>query len=467
MPSIEFVFVALSAFLLLAIVGSKAATRTGVPVLLLFLALGMLAGSDGLGGFYFDNPALAQSVGVVALAFILFSGGLNTPWKDVRPVLKQGLALSTLGVTLTALCVGWFALTFLGFTLAEGVLLGAIIASTDAAAVFAVLNSKSVRLRGRLKELLELESGSNDPMAVFLTVGVLQLITNPGQSPLSLIPMFVLQMGLGALIGLGIGRGARLAHQQAAAGIRRVVSRAFACIGARHLRDYGAGGGQRLFGRLSGRVGDGAARFRAQAQPGAVSRRAGVADADRDVCDAGPAGLSVTAAKRCLGRIVCRGLLDLLRSPVECLSRPGADAVEPARKAVCSWVGLRGAAPIVLATFPVLAGVAKADTIFHLVFFIVLTSVLVQGTLIIPMAKWLKVYDATPPPSPLAYVMRDRAIANDLREIHVLPDAPAVGKQIVDLHLPPDVLIVLIGRGDDMIALVLGSTVISSKTRCW
>ena len=203
MPSIELLFVALAAFLLLAILGSKVAVKTGVPVLLLFLLLGMLAGTDGFGGIQFDNPWLAQSVGVVALAFILFSGGLDTPWHDVRPVLKEGLALSTLGVTLTALCVGWFAATFLGFTLPEGILLGAIIASTDAAAVFSVLNSKSVRLKGRLKELLELESGSNDPMAVFLTVGMLQLIANPGQSPLTLIPMFILQMGLGALIGRG------------------------------------------------------------------------------------------------------------------------------------------------------------------------------------------------------------------------------------------------------------------------
>ena len=207
MPSIELLFVALAAFLLLSILGSKVATRTGVPVLLLFLVLGMLAGSDGPGGYYFDNPWLAQSIGVVALAFILFSGGFDTEWTAVRPVLKEGLVLATAGVTLTALCVGWFAATFLGVTWLEGILLGSIIASTDAAAVFAVLNSKSVRLTGRLKELLELESGSNDPMAVFLTVSMLQLIANPGQSPLTLVPMFVLQMGLGALLGVAFGRG--------------------------------------------------------------------------------------------------------------------------------------------------------------------------------------------------------------------------------------------------------------------
>lgn len=460
MPSIDFLFVAFAAFLLLAIVGSKAATRTGVPVLLLFLALGMFAGSDGLGGFYFDNAWLAQSVGVAALAFILFSGGLNTPWKDVRPVLKQGLGLSTLGVTLTALCVGWFAATFLGFTPAEGVLLGAIIASTDAAAVFSVLNSKSVRLRGRLKELLELESGSNDPMAVFLTVGMLQLIANPDLSPLSLIPLFVLQMGLGTLIGLGAGRGAvwlinklRLEYD----GLYPVLSLALVLV------TYGAtalvGGNGFLAVYLAGLV---------MAQQDFVHKRSLVQFHDglawlMQIVMFVTLGLQVFPSR--LPTVALSGLyvaifLIFFARPLSVFIALAPTRLSLRDKVFVSWVGLRGAAPIVLATFPLLAGVAKADTIFHLVFFIVLTSVLVQGTLIIPMARWLKVYDATPPrPSPLAYVMRDRTIANNLAEIHVLPDAPAVGKQIVDLHLPADVLIMLIGRGDDMV-VPRGSTVI-------
>lgn len=460
MPSIELLFVALAVFLLLAILGSKAATKTGVPVLLLFLLLGMLAGSDGLGGIQFDNPWLAQSVGVVALAFILFSGGLDTPWQDVRPVLKQGLALSTLGVTLTALCVGWFAATFLGFTLPEGILLGAIIASTDAAAVFSVLNSKSVRLKGRLKELLELESGSNDPMAVFLTVGMLQLIANPGQSPLTLIPMFILQMGLGALIGYGVGRGAvwlinrlRLEYD----GLYPVLS--FALV----LVTYGAtalvGGNGFLAVYLAGLV---------MAQQEFVHKRSLVQFHDglawlMQIIMFVTLGLQVYPSR--LPDVALAGLyvavfLILFARPLSVFLALAPTKLNLREKVFVSWVGLRGAAPIVLATFPVLAGVAKADTIFHLVFFIVLTSVLLQGTLIIPAAKWLKVYDATPPrPSPLAYVMRDRTIANDLAEVHVGAGAPAVGKQIVDLHLPPDVLLVLIGRGGDMI-VPRGSTVI-------
>lgn len=460
MPSIELLFVAVAAFLLLAILGSKAATKTGVPVLLLFLLLGMLAGADGLGGIQFDNPWLAQSVGVVALAFILFSGGLDTPWQDVRPVLKEGLALSTLGVTLTALCVGWFAATFLGFTLPEGILLGAIIASTDAAAVFSVLNSKSVRLKGRLKELLELESGSNDPMAVFLTIGMLQLIANPGQSPLTLIPMFILQMGLGALIGYGVGRGAvwlinrlRLEYD----GLYPVLS--FALV----LVTYGAttivGGNGFLAVYLAGLV---------MAQQEFVHKRSLVQFHDglawlMQIIMFVTLGLQVYPSR--LPDVALAGLyvaifLILFARPLSVFLALAPTRLSVREKVFVSWVGLRGAAPIVLATFPLLAGVAEADTIFHLVFFIVLTSVLLQGTLIIPAAKWLHVYDATPPrPSPLAYVMLDQTIANDLAEIHVEAGAPAVGKQIVDLHLPPDVLLVLIGRGGDMI-VPRGSTVI-------
>jgi cell volume regulation protein A len=398
----------------------------------------------------------------VALAFILFSGGLDTPWTDVRPVLKQGLTLSTLGVTLTALCVGWFAATFLGFTLAEGILLGAIIASTDAAAVFAVLNSRSVRLKGRLKELLELESGSNDPMAVFLTVGMLQLIANPGQSPLTLIPMFVLQMGLGALIGLAAGRGGvfiinrlRLEYD----GLYPVLSFALVLItyGATAL----AGGNGFLAVYLAGLV---------MAQQDFVHKRSlrefhdGLAWLMQIVMFV-TLGLQVFPSR--LPDVALSGLLVALflivfARPLSVFIGLAPTRLSVREKLFVSWVGLRGAAPIVLATFPLLAGVAKADTIFHLVFFIVLTSVLLQGTLIIPMARWLGVYDATPPRlSPLAYVMRDRTIANDLAEIHVPPGAPAVGRQLVDLHLPSDVLIVLIGRGGDMI-VPRGSTVIEA-----
>lgn len=194
-------------FLTLSIIASKVAARSGVPVLLLFLGLGMLAGSDGPGGIFFDNAWLAQTVGVIALVLILFSGGLDTQLSDVQAVLRPGLSLATIGVIVTACCVGVFMHLTFGFTLYEGILLGAIISSTDAAAVLTLLRGRGIHLKARLKPLLELESGSNDPMAVFLTVGMIQLIQNPNTSPLVLIPLFVVQMSLGALAGFIIGRG--------------------------------------------------------------------------------------------------------------------------------------------------------------------------------------------------------------------------------------------------------------------
>src|SRR5687768_11495010 len=199
--SIESVLLGVSVLLFLSVLPSKASAKLGVPALLLFILIGMFAGSEGPGGIEFDYPRLAQSVGVVALVFILFAGGLDTEWASVRPILWHGIALSTVGVGLTAVSVAWFAVRILEFSLLEGLLLGSIVSSTDAAAVFAVLRSKNVSLKNPLKPLLEFESGSNDPMAVFLTIGFVSLLTNKDASLLDLLPMFLLQMPVGALLG--------------------------------------------------------------------------------------------------------------------------------------------------------------------------------------------------------------------------------------------------------------------------
>src|SRR5581483_12424791 len=192
--------------LLLSVLASKASTRLGVPALLLFLLIGMLAGSDGPGGIYFDDPYIAQSVGTLALAFILFAGGLDTDWKTIRPILFPGLSLAVVGVLITALCVGVFAAYLLDYSITEGLLLGAIVSSTDAAAVFSVLRSRGVQLRGQLQPLIEFESGSNDPMAVLLTIGLLQVLTEPNVSFLDLVILFLKQMSLGIVFGYGTGR---------------------------------------------------------------------------------------------------------------------------------------------------------------------------------------------------------------------------------------------------------------------
>src|SRR5687768_10687876 len=147
-----------SVLLFLSIIASKTSFKLGVPTLILFLIIGMLAGSEGPGGIYFNDPETARFLGVVALSFILFSGGLDTKWESIRPIIRNGIALSTIGVLITAGLVGLFASYVLGFTLYEGLLLGAIVSSTDAAAVFSILRSRNSALKGRIRPLLELES---------------------------------------------------------------------------------------------------------------------------------------------------------------------------------------------------------------------------------------------------------------------------------------------------------------------
>lgn len=461
MPPIEHLLLGTALFLVASIIVSKLAVRSGVPVLLLFLAMGMLAGSDGPGGIYFDNPWLAQSVGVVALAFILFSGGLDTRWSSIAPVLPSGLLLSTVGVGMTALSVGLLMNLVFGFTLAEGILLGAIISSTDAAAVFGVLRGKDVRLKGQLKPLLELESGSNDPMAVFLTLGMIQLIQMPEASPLTLLPLFLLQMGIGGALGWGFGRlivfllnHLRLEYD----GLYPVLTTAAVLLvyGATVSLDGNGFLAVYLAGLTLGRH-------------DFIHRRSLMQFHDglswlMQIVMFLTLGLQVYPSR--LPDVVNTGLLVavfliLCARPMSVMVALARSGLRLREKLFIAWVGLRGAAPIVLATFPQLAGLGKAETIFNLVFFIVLTSVLLQGTLIVPVARLLGVYDTSPAKgkSPLAFVTQDAPLAQNLVEMRVPFDSPFIGQQILNLGLPPGVLIVLIGRGDDLV-VPNGGTVI-------
>lgn len=204
--TIENILLVGSLLLLISIVAGKTSYKFGVPILLFFLGIGMLAGSEGIGGIRFDDPKAAQFVGLVSLNFILFSGGLDTNWNSIKPVLKEGIALSTLGVLLTALSLGCFVYCITDFTIYESLLLGSIVSSTDAAAVFSILRSKSLALKTNLRPTLELESGSNDPMAYVLTIAFLTLVVNQDQGILSIIPMFLQQMVLGSLAGFLFGK---------------------------------------------------------------------------------------------------------------------------------------------------------------------------------------------------------------------------------------------------------------------
>src|SRR5690606_21090602 len=204
--TIENILLVGSLLLFISIIAGKTSYKFGVPTLLLFLAIGMLAGSDGIVKIHFDNPQMAQFIGVVSLNFILFSGGLDTNWNSVKPILKEGLVLSTLGVLLTALSLGGFIWAVTDFTIYESMLLGSIVSSTDAAAVFSILRSKSLALKTNLRPTLELESGSNDPMAYVLTILFLTLVINQDQSFVSIIPIFFQQMIIGGIAGFAFGK---------------------------------------------------------------------------------------------------------------------------------------------------------------------------------------------------------------------------------------------------------------------
>ncbi|MGE5500261.1 MAG: potassium/proton antiporter, partial [Syntrophothermus sp.] len=210
MIPVEYYLIIASVLVLISVGITRFSENLGIPALILFIGVGMLAGSDGPGGIEFDNAYIAQFVGVVALIFILFAGGLDTSWEEVKPVSAASFSLATIGVVLTAAIVGLLTHYLLGLSLTEGLLIGAIISSTDAAAVFSVLRSKGVSLKNNLKPLLELESGSNDPMAVFLTIGLIELITKPESSILNLVKLFLLQMGIGAAAGFLFGKGINL-----------------------------------------------------------------------------------------------------------------------------------------------------------------------------------------------------------------------------------------------------------------
>lgn len=463
MVPIETLLLVASGLLVLGVIASKTSGRLGVPALLLFVLIGMLAGSEGPGGIAFDDPWLAQSLGVVALAFILFAGGVDTEWGAVRPVLGPGLALATLGVVLTAGVLGGVVHAVLDVPVPHALLLGAIVSSTDAAAVFAVLRSRNVSLRGGLKPLLELESGSNDPMAVFLTLAGIRLLMEPGTGVGDVALGFALQMSLGAAAGHLMGRltvalvnRIRLEYE----GLYPVLTLSLVLLtyagttalgGNGFLAVYAAGlvvGNASLVHKRSlTRFHDGLAWL----MQIAMFLTLGLLVYPSRLAAVVGAGV-VTAAVLMLVARPLAVFLTLL--PVRMDGR---------EKVMVAWVGLRGAVPIVLATFPLLAGVDGAPRLFDLVFFVVLASVLLQGTSIPFVARWLGV-DAPLPPRPVA-VREEPHLAGDaagrLQEIHVGTGSSAAGRRIMELGLPANVLIVLLKRGNEVL-IPDGGTVVEA-----
>jgi cell volume regulation protein A len=463
--TIEITFLVIAILLVLSVVASKLSDRFGVPSLLLFLVLGMLAGSEGVGGIYFDDPYFAQGIGLFALVIILFSGGLDTEWESIRFVVKESVTLATIGVLLTACILGYAAHLILGISLLEGLLIGAITSSTDAAAVFALLRSQGVNLKGRLAPVLEFESGSNDPMAVFLTIGLIQLIQLPGQPVFNLVLLFFQQMIIGGLMGIITGQillylinrlrlGYEGLYPVLALGILLLAFAATTILtGSGFLAVYLVGltlsRADFLHKRSLSRFYDGMAWL-------------------LQIIMFLTLGLLVFPSRLLpvvVPGMILAAILILVARPVSVWISLLPFRFSAREKTFISWVGLRGAVPVILATYPCLAGLDQSGLIFNVIFFVVLTSVLVQGTSIVPAAKWLKVHNQAEKepnyPLELTHLKGWRGI---LKEVIVDQRSPAVGKAIFELRLPRDYLVVLIFRSDQFL-IPNGSIVLQPNDR--
>ncbi|WP_430425231.1 potassium/proton antiporter [Maribacter litoralis] len=461
--TIENILLVGSILLFISIIVGKTSYKFGVPTLILFLAIGMLAGSDGIIGIQFDDPKLAQFIGIVSLNFILFSGGLDTNWKTVKPILKEGLVLSTLGVLLTAVTLGTFVYYITDFTIYESMLLGSIVSSTDAAAVFSILRSKNLALKSNLRPTLELESGSNDPMAYVLTLAFLTLVINQNLSILSIIPLFLQQMILGGIGGFLFGKLSEIIINKIKLGFEGlypvlVIALMFITFSA---TDAVGGNGFLAIYICAVYLGNQDLIHKSTI----LKMFDGMAWLMQIVLFL-TLGLLVFPSQITpylgIGLLISVFLI-LVARPISVFLSLMFFKMKLGRRFYISWVGLRGAVPIVFATYPLLAGIDKANIIFSIVFFISVSSVLIQGTTLSVFAKWLNV--ALPDEvKPIAE--NDRYILNlpksSMEEVTVLPDSFAVEKRIIDLHFPKSAFIVMIKRNGKFVRPG-GSTVIEAQ----
>ncbi|AGL02110.1 NhaP-type Na+(K+)/H+ antiporter [Desulfoscipio gibsoniae DSM 7213] len=438
--------------LIVGIITTRFSARLGVPSLILYVAVGMFLNNF----IYFDNASLAQLGAMMALIVILFEGGMQTRWDQVHPVLLPSISLATVGVLLTSLSIGIFAKFVLDVTWLEGLLFGAIVGSTDAAAVFAVLGDKNIK--PRLKTTLEAESGSNDPMAVFLTISFIQLIQMPDMSVLGVLFSFFWQMGFGVAMGILMGKLAVWSINKInfdSSGLYPILALGFAIF------TYGSTALLQGSGILAVYV-------------------AGLWVGNADLTFRQPI-LRFHEGFAWMSQILLFILLGLLVFPRELLhitwqgiiisallifvARPVAVYISTLKmgysfkdKIFISWSGLRGAVPIVLATYPLVAGLENSNLIFNVVFFVVLTSALIQGSTIPYLANLLglSVGEKVTPTHSLELVSMGKT-NTEIMEILIKEESSALDQEVQNLELPKDVLIAAIIR-DDRVVTPYGGT---------
>jgi cell volume regulation protein A len=446
--TIENILLVGSILLFISIVVGKTSYRFGVPTLLLFLVIGMLAGSDGIVGIHFDDPKIAQFIGIVSLNFILFSGGLDTNWSSVKPILKEGVVLSTFGVLLTAISLGTFVWLITDFTIYESLLLGSIVSSTDAAAVFSILRAKSLALKSNLRPTLELESGSNDPMAYVLTIAFLTLVVHQDKSLLSIVPIFFQQMIFGAVLGLGFGKLSKLIINKIKLDFEGLypvlaISMMFITFSA---TDFVGGNGflaiyicavylghqELIYKNTILKVYDGLAWL----MQIVLFLTLGLLVFPSEIIPVAGIGILISL------------FLIIVARPLSVFISLTPFKMSLNRRFYISWVGLRGAVPIVFATYPLLAGIGKADMIFNIVFFIAVTSIIIQGTTITVFAKWLKLVEVESTVAETPSIFKLENPKTVMKEIVVKEDFATVHQRIVDIGFPKNVIVAIIKRND-------------------
>ena len=457
--AVEHVLLIGSVLLFVSVVAGKTGYRFGVPTLLLFLLVGMLFGSDGLGIQFYDMK-FAQFLGTVALSVILFTGGMDTRFADIRPVLRPGIMLSTLGVLFTTLFTGLFiwwlsgmSWTNIHFSLIPSLLLAATMSSTDSASVFSILRSQKINLKHNLRPMLELESGSNDPMAYMLTIVLIQFAQAGGMGWGEIGVSFCVQFIVGGAAGYLMGRLATLAmnrlniDNQAMYPILLLAVLFFTFA----MTSLFKGNGYLAVYLAGMMVGNHRMAFRRETTT---------------FMD-GLTWLFQVVMFLCLGLLVnphemlqVAAVASLIGAFMVLVGRPLSVwlSLLPFKKSInrrsllfVSWVGLRGAAPILFAIYPVVAGVEGAQSIFNIVFFITIISLIVQGTTISRMAHALKLSAPLPKTGNDFGVEIPEDIGSDLHEITVTGDMALRSPTLKDMRLPKGTLVMIVKRGEEFL----------------
>ncbi len=444
----ELSFIIIGLLFIVCVLSSKLSDRYSIPSLLIFLGIGMLAGSDGLLKIEFDNAQLAGDLGTIALIFILFAGGLNTSYKAIKPVLKEGFILSTFGVLITSAVLSLFIYIVFNISFQISFLIACIISSTDAAAVFSILRLKKIKLKNNIGELLELESGSNDPMAIFLTMMVINIISAPVlPSNYELFIYFIAQFVVGGIFGIGLGfllpkiiNKVRLSVW----GLYPVLVIAIIIFSFGITSLLGGNGYIAIY--VAG-IFINAKDF--------VHKKNLIGFFDgvswlMQVLIFMALGLLVFPSQLSeitLASVILALFLIFIARPIAVFSGLIFSNFSTKEKYFISWVGLRGVVPIVLATYPIAAGIENSGIIFNLVFMVVIISVLVQGTSLSWVAERLNVKDENDNPD--LNLPNQQIIYGGLKEIIIPHNAKVIGCNLAELELDKSVLLLLIKRDED------------------